>query len=132
MKNRILVMSYIALSFLGDSCSVPCSDKRIPLGLISANGSDSLKIIVDDKVVVDKIIKEDFIGHFQDKKHRLTTLCTNKDSVPVSVKINNRDTVFYLRPKEIKECYVGADVKGFVVIFYNYEVGGFREYDPKR
>lgn len=132
MKNRILVAGCLLLLSLSPACNIGCAGKKIHLGLIYANKNDSIRIIFDEELIVDKVIGEYYNGHFRSKEDRLAIPCLNKDSVHVKVKINARDTSFYFHPKEIKELYIGCSIKGYVQVYYNYERGGLREYDPMR
>jgi hypothetical protein len=132
MKIKLIIIASLATLVFDFSCKPNCTGKEIYFGLIYANKSDTLNIYFDKKLAVSKIIKEDYTGHFQDRKDKLTTSCVNSDSMHVRVTVNNRDTLFYLHPKEVTECYIGVSMAGIIHVYYNYVQGGFREYDPKR
>jgi hypothetical protein len=132
MKIRIVMLASIAFSLFGLSCNSECSGKKIYFGLIYARQDDTLKVFFDEKLVANKVVREDYIGHFQDKNDKLTIACANKDSILTKIVVNRRDTTFFIYPKDINECYVGADKAGVIRVYYNYVDGGFRKYDPKR
>ena len=133
MKRRVVVILYsFVFLFLENSCNLVCTGKRIPVGLIYANPSDSLKIILNNKVVVDKVIKEGYDGHFLAKKDRLATWCISEDSVLVKVIFNSRDTSFYLHPKLIRGWYIGCNLRRYIDVYYDKEVGGLGDYAPFR
>ncbi|WP_145671483.1 hypothetical protein [Chitinophaga polysaccharea] len=102
------------------------------MGLVYANKNDSLKVILNNKVMIEKVIKEEYDGHFESKKDRLATWCISEDSVLVKIIFNSRDTSFYLHPKLIKGWYVGCDLQKYIDIYYDYEKGGLGDYAPFR
>ncbi|TWF39063.1 hypothetical protein FHW36_106287 [Chitinophaga polysaccharea] len=133
MKYRVVVILYsFVFLFLSNSCNLICSGKRVSVGLIYANENDSLKIILNDKIVVDKVIYHGYNGRFRDRKDRLATWCISEDSTLIKIRINSRDTSFYLHPKWIKGWYVGCSMKGDIDVYYDYEVGGLGNYEPFR
>lgn len=132
MKTTLFILACLAASLFVVSCNPRCEGKKIYFGLIYAQQGDTLKVFFDDKLIANRVIKEDYTGHFQDKKDKLTTVCANKDSVLTRVIVNRSDTTFYIIRNDIKECYVRANIAGEIHVYYNYVIGGFREYDPKR
>ncbi|TWF39064.1 hypothetical protein FHW36_106288 [Chitinophaga polysaccharea] len=132
IKYEISIIVSFVFLLLGVACNLPCSGKRIHLGLIYANENDSLEIILNDKILVDKVVKKDLIGHFRDSKDRLAILCISEDSILLSIKFNRSDTSFYIHPEAIKGCYVGRNIEGGIDIYYDYEVGGLKEYETIR
>lgn len=132
MKNIIYLVCSLVAIFFTASCNLFCTGKKINFGLIYANANDSIQITVDNKVVAQKIVKNDLLGNFGDKKNRLAVVCLTKDSVLVSISINERDTSFYLHPKKIKECYVGSTIRKIIKVYINYEIGGLGDNSPFR
>jgi len=132
MRIGIFMLACLFFSLFAASCNPGCKGKMIYFGLIYANQGDTLKVFFDHKLIVNKVIEEDYIGHFKDQKDKLTTVCATRDSILTRVVINRRDTTFHILRKDINECYLGATISGNVKVYYNYVIDGFREYDPKR
>lgn len=127
MKAVFYATLIIALEFAA-SCSKKCKGKRIHFGFVFGNKGENFKVYVEGKLRGERTLRENHLERFEDPRFRMFTLCASKDSLSVRVQVNSSDTSFYIYPRDIKECYISTDVGGGILIFYNYEQGGFREY----
>lgn len=116
--------------FSAISCKERCDGKKIHFQFLAGNKGDNIKVFVDGTFRGEKTLHETEDAPFESAKHRIFSLCSERDSILVRVMVNKRDTSFYLRPKEVKECYVGNSMKDKILIILNREDNGFGEFSP--
>lgn len=132
MRKCLLLLTLAVLSLYCTSCGGGCGGKEIGFGFNYGRKNDTFKVYVDEQYKWGRVLKEHYMGRFHSPRDRMFRICATADSVLVRIKVNQRDTSFYLLVKEIRECYIGANIDGYITVVYNYEEGGFREYSPVR
>lgn len=107
MKNIYLKL----LGFTFIICIAVCNCKVDCPHALSIAAGDLEK---DARLVirVDKLKKEEFISpYYHGSSNEIDALienyCTENDSIEIEVRINKKDTVFFIDPKVISKIYVG-------------------------
>lgn len=88
-----------------------------------ANYNDSLSIEVDHKLMFSGILKDssDEYGYFE--RYDLFDVCVEGDSVLVRVNFNKKDSIFYLLPRDIDQCYAGNNIADEISLWYDFAKG---------
>ena len=129
MSRRVIFFFTLVVIFVSvASCQKKCNGKRIHFGFLAGKKGDQFKVYIDDKIRSERTLREDQIARFEDPRFRMFSLCTSADSLFTRISVNSMDTTFFIHTKDIKECYVGKDFNGHIIVIFNYERGGFRGY----
>lgn len=134
MKTKQIVF-FLLLFFawlISISCGKKCAGNEIHFVLIYGNPGDSFKIFIDDSFRAGTKLKESRLSRVGNPADRFFTICTTKDSLKVRVLANLHDTTFYVRSKEIMECFVGINMPGQLNVFQITKKDGYGAFSPVR
>lgn len=109
------------------SCRNDYSGSSVNVAIISGRKNDKFSVYLDGKYRAGLTIMRDEYGpRFFNPGGRLFRFSTDKDSVLITVWVNERDTSFYIHPKAVKEVYIGATVYYNFMAYINFVEGGLR------
>jgi hypothetical protein len=110
MKTRAYQWWYSAI-IVGMSCFLMCTSSREKINFFAGRiyMKSQLQLVVDDSIKIDKYFNDlNFL--ILERGHLIKNYCTEKDSISVYLKINKKDTLFFVRPYDIKAVYLSQDV----------------------
>ncbi|PSL19904.1 hypothetical protein [Chitinophaga ginsengisoli] len=116
---RIILLVWFGC-FLVTAFSCNQCDHAVNFGCLAANKGDTAYIYVDDQLVYKKVFGAAYFESRETIKPSVRDYCASADSIKVRAGFNRHDTIFYLNPREIKECYVGNSIYGDLLVFYNH------------
>ncbi|WP_120516166.1 hypothetical protein [Chitinophaga barathri] len=132
MKIHILLyFLLITLLQFPASCN-HCDGKDLGFYFVGGRKDDEFKIYINGILQKERKIETDFSNNLSQPPRPIFRYCSGKDSLKIGLALNNRDTIFYVHPKDIKDCYIGVDVLGYFVVYYNHEKGGLGPFSPVR
>jgi hypothetical protein len=115
-----LILILFALNILG--CNHFRTDNTISVWGSYFEKGDTLKLLINDKVLQNRIIKENYKFTITKEK----PICKYHfigDSTKINLSINNNDTTFLIDNKTIKTIVIGRDIYGSIMIDYEFSNG---------
>lgn len=102
---------FIVIVCIGSFVTCTSSQEKISFlaGRIYINSQ--LNLVVDGTIKINKYF-DDLNFLIPEKGYLIKNYCPKKDSISVYLKINKKDTTFFVRPHDIKAVYLSHDVYG--------------------
>ncbi len=117
MKRFIYFLPLVATVFAISCSEVDTCEYDVNVQLLSAIPGDSINVIVADSIEYSKKFTAPFYISVKNRKYLIKNICINKDSFNIDLKFNNRDTSFYVYPKQINSVLVGELENSFDIVF---------------
>ncbi|SFW58051.1 hypothetical protein [Chitinophaga sancti] len=105
------------LAFAISACNKCLSS--VNFGCLAANKGDTAYIYLDNKLAYQQVFENKYFESRETIKPGFRNYCATSDSIKVRAGFNQRDTVFYVDPKKVVDCYIGNSTSNEIMVFYN-------------